>query len=232
MGLKKILRHIPQHVIDTTGMITAAQPINTIGELAVVRLPKEVSLGIRETSIEWGYLGLGYAYSKGRDGWDKIFNVNDASPSLVKGFSEFAYNTVAKSLQIMGIYAWNGVWDLSVWGTAIATSTVLAPIVGPVAGIGVDVMRYSTNMVPPGKESKYKFVQKIGRMTRPTRYAIAAGCIATSAGVMTATYNYFPDSWAKEPQRIEQPSSLEETLVELDGAVVLENIDNKVVKSE
>jgi len=198
MEIKQIGKGLAYHLVDTTALNTAANPIMAGLEITAFGMSDEVSINARIFASVIGYLGVGSLLAKGRDLSRRIFGVTEKSKEKVQQFHDGTYLAGFNAVFAPIMYTYSGETDLK--KIAIGTLGLMATgaVLGGPIGYAVDSFRDLTGLQNSERNSYPDLVRKQTPIVKKT---IATALIAASIGVMSATYsiNNFVREYFNQP---------------------------------
>ena len=134
------------HIVDSTALITATNPLLSALEVTVGGMSDDVSINARMTASALAYVGLAYALSKGRDMSKKVFKIVDQTKERVKQLHDAAYLAAFNVVFGPALYLFSGETDANkiAAGTAILVGT--GALVGGPVGYSIDTFRELTGI--------------------------------------------------------------------------------------
>jgi hypothetical protein len=187
--------NIKDHLINSTGMLVASNPLYMGIESGVSGLSKEICLNSRVLAAATVYCGIGQLYKKGRDGWRKTFNVTADSKEFVQDLHDRGYGLAFNAAFAPSFYFVAGSRNIKEIALASVVAGITGLFTGPVNGYGIDMAR---DLV--GKEEcKRKFYPDlIKKQNLKIKKAVAAGAIVGSLALCGAIYSLIPEDRSEE----------------------------------
>lgn len=182
--LEKIYGIGKTHLIESTAMLAATNPIFATLENVVWGMPDETSLNARLFAAGITYAGLGSVFSKGRDLSQKLFKIED-SKEVTQFLHDTSYIMALSAVLAPIIYTAAGASPEEVLkGTS--TAIAVSPLTGYVAGYALDGIRDLT-----GIKKSTRIPKKITGLPSKVKKCLAglliAGLVTTHYGIYKAT---------------------------------------------
>ena len=186
-------RQVLEHLIDSTAMNVALNPVFAAFETQVTGLSDETSLQARLLASGLSYAGLGVVFARGRDFSRNLFHISDSSSERAQTFHDTAYLALMNAGFAPVFYSLAGVrdpYELAI-GSLIATGIGAAS--GGLFGYVIDVFRDLTGLQP-----SQRLPAAIQRLSSKAKKGVAAGLVAASIGLMGGIYALNPDKPAAQ----------------------------------
>lgn len=192
---KQIHKELANYFVDTTGLLVASTPVFAAMEVFVSNMPVDVSLETRLKMTQLSYLGLGWAYGKGRDLSKKALKVTEQSKAWQKISLDIGYNVTFNAVISFPIYLSSGAnLQQALIGTEGAC--LLSTIAGPLNGYGIDTFRDLIGTKPTTRIPQY-----VQNMNTQVKKALAIGLVGASIGLTAGIYK-IKNGYSKPPQVI------------------------------
>ncbi|MFC1697973.1 hypothetical protein ACFL1H_06545 [Nanoarchaeota archaeon] len=187
--VKKFLTHL----IDSTALVTATNPIYCGFEVTIGNLSDIASKHARLFFSSLNYLGLGYIYSQGRDYSREKFNIkdNELKQNLHDIFYSFSFSLIIAPpiYSLSQLSAGETIDLLSLTKSTLMASGISAALGSPL-GYAIDIFRDLTGIEECSRSFYPKFIKK---QKSYVKKAICAGLIGLSIGAMGIIYSLTPD---------------------------------------
>ena len=185
--LRKIGKALAYHIVDTTALNTAANPIIGGLEVTAYGMSEDVSLNARLFASVVGYLGVASLLSRGRDLSRSIFKINDKTKEKVQQIHDGAFIAAFNAFFAPIMYAYSGETDFKkiVYGTlgVIGATAILG-------GYSIDVFRDLTGLKDCERSSYPDLIKKNKPSLKKGLAAFLVGAsIAINAGIYALTPN-------------------------------------------
>ncbi len=192
-------------LVDTTSLLTESNPIYSAFEVGVAGMSDSTSIKARLLAVGISYLGMGRAFTKGRDLSRKFFDITQESKEKVQYIHDIGY-TAAFNLAICPLmYYIAGARDMKEIAIGTLTATSFSAVNGGFLGYSVDIGRDLTGLEECTRQSYPKFIKK---QKKSVKKMIAAGLVAASIGAMAGIYSLTPNENNQNPsQTLEQQVS-------------------------
>jgi len=181
--MKVLYTKLKNHLIDTTAVATAMNPLMAGVEVGAAGMTNETSMHARLLGSVLLYAGLGSVYSQGRDLSKKLFGITKETSEVVKTIHDSAYTfafTVALQPPFYYVVGSRNVKEIII-GTIGAGA--ISSLFGPVTGYMVDTYRDFTDI--KGTERLPSFLKNHD----PTTKKYMAGLLtAASVGLLAGIY--------------------------------------------
>lgn len=185
MNLRNISSGLANHVVDSTAIITAINPVMSIVEKTINGMSNDVSINARILGTAMTFGGLGSVYSRGRDFSRKLFRVKASATEKAKQIHDTLYSMAYAVIISPPFYYAAGSRDLKeiVMGT-LATVGV-GTFFGGYMGYSIDAFRGLT-----GIEESERLPELVRKQNSYTQKGLAALLTAGSVGAMAAIYSF------------------------------------------
>jgi hypothetical protein len=206
MDSGKIKKGLLRHLVDSTALCVAGNPIWGALEVTLFGTPDDVSLNTgmsddlslhaRYVATGLTYAGLGSIISGGRKISRKLFKITDESKERVQQFHDAAYLAAYAAvycpiLYTASAYAASEEPDINeiAIGTGITMAVSFFPI-GPIMGYAIDAFEDLT-----GIEDSERVPEFIRRQNPIAKKGLAALLTAASIGITAGIYALTPDTF-------------------------------------
>ncbi len=207
MKTKQITKGLRNHIVDTTALLTASNPIYSTFETCVAGMSDGVSMNARLIASGISYLGMGFIFVKGRDVSRKAFKINDKTKETIQQTHDIIYTVGMNLIFAPPIYFASGEIDIKKIVIGTGTAMAFSAVTGGPMGYAVDAFRDLTGI----KESER--VPKLIRKQKPLiKKGLAALLVGTSIAAMAGIYSLTSDR--NETSNYEQPTGIEQVMGE------------------
>lgn len=182
MNLEKIVNGAKNYLVDTTGLLLASTPIYASMEVFFSQMSSETSLESRIKVAELSILGLGIAYSKGRDLVRSKLNITEETSELKQSLLDSIYNVAVNISVSIPIYLSSGA-NLKQALIGAFGASLLGFVSGPINGWSLDTFRDFAGTV----KSK-RLPKKLQNLSSGAKKALAVGLISTTIGSTALIY--------------------------------------------
>lgn len=185
---EKFKEYVKNNVVDSTAMLAVATPVFAGLETLVLGMSNEVSSHARLLTAGLGYVGFGYAITKGRDVYRKAVNVNDKSKKRTQLIHDTVYGALFNLVIGPPFYLLAGARDLTeiIGGTLIGMGYGL--VSGSLMGYSIDTYRDLTGI----KESQ-RLPSFIKKKSSKFKLGVAAMITAASIALTSGIYAIVPE---------------------------------------
>lgn len=83
MGIKRSSGWLKYHVIDSTALLAASNPIYSVFETCIAGMSDSVSINARLVATGLSYLGMGTMFARGRDFSRRLFKITDKTKERI-----------------------------------------------------------------------------------------------------------------------------------------------------
>jgi hypothetical protein len=184
MSLKNISRGLVNHVVDSTAIVTAINPVMSIVEKTVNGMSNDISINARILGTAITYGGLGSVYSKGRDLSRKLFGITASSTEKVKGVHDHLFSLAYSTVITPPFYYAAGSRDLKEIAIGTVTTMGIALAMGGAMGYSIDAFRDLT-----GIEESERLPDLVKNQNSYVKKGLAALLTMGSVGTMAAIYS-------------------------------------------
>lgn len=185
--MSSLYKTLVKNVVDSTAMAAVCNPILAFFGNVILGFSDELTLGSRISGTLLQYLGIGFAYTKGRECLHHILKIDHKSRR--ERWYDVFYGGVFSATISAGIFAANGA-TLEEIAYGSMTHAGLGLVMGMPAGYAVDVFRDLTGIEQSVRTPSY--VRCFGRRAK---LAVAAAAVAVSVGLVGATLAATPDTF-------------------------------------
>lgn len=185
-SIGRIYGYVKRHIVDTTGVLVTSNPLFTISENVIGGMPDEVSMANRIDGSILFYLGAGSIFSKGRDFYYKLLNIEN---SKYKGVHDAAFGAMFGALFNGAVTATNTQSLEDIAAGAVA-GAITGSITGVPAGYAIDTFRDLTDI-----NTSKRLPPKIRNLPSKLKKCLAVGLIAASIGLMGGIYKATPENF-------------------------------------
>lgn len=182
-----IYEKVRNHIVDTTAILVASNPIFTISENVISGMSDKLSLANRINGSALFYLGAGYVFAKGRDFYYDLLKID--KDSKLKGFHDAVWGTIYGALFNGAVTATN-VQSLDEIVVGAVSGALTGGIAGAPSGYAIDAFRDLTDVNPSERLPK-----KIRNLPSKIKKGIVAGVIAASIGLTGGIYKATPENY-------------------------------------
>ena len=187
--VSKVKENLKYHLVDTTALLASANPLFSAMEVGIAGMSDEVSINSKITIAAISYLGMGFAFSRGRDLSRKFFKISDKTKEKVQIFHDIAYTATFNLVMSPIIYSSMGA-DLEQSIIGGVSSAGISIVIGPLSGYSVDVARDLTGLKDCDRISYPKAIKKQKpSLKKGLAGLLVAGSILTMAGIYSLTPN-------------------------------------------
>ncbi|MFC1682124.1 hypothetical protein ACFL0X_00735 [Nanoarchaeota archaeon] len=181
--MKKISSSLKLHLVDTTAMLSASNPIYSGFEVFFAGMNNMVSINARGIASGLAYLGLGSLFARGRDLSRRLFRVTDRTRERIQYLHDMGYTATMNLLLAPPIYLASGETDIKkiAMGTGIAMA--FSTVTGWPMGYAVDNFR---DLI--GLQESERVSNKIREQSPSVKKGLAALVTAGSVGLMAGIY--------------------------------------------
>ncbi len=215
--LKSLGELLKYHLTDTVSLNSFANPILGALEVTAYGLSDEVSLNTRILATGLSFLGMGGAFSKGRDFSKKLLKITDQTKERYHAIHDTIYPAAFNLLVAPPIYYASGAR-----GDEIVPATLGAIAFGMVSGgaIGyvIDAFRDLTSLKECERAS---YPDSIREKSPGFKKTLATAYVLGSLAVMGGIYSLSPDKFDGSEQTQIQPAGQE---------IVLDSSEYQVTK--
>ena len=185
----KLKDNLKYHIIDSTALLAESTPFFAAFEVGLAGMSDEVSLNARVIAAGATYfLGMGWAYAKGRDLSRKLFKVKETTKERIQFLHDSAYLGTFNIAVAPLIYLAAGARDPKEILIGTAAAVGLGSVNGAPLGYAVDMFRDLTGLRECKRPSYPKSFKKLGSKTKKGLAALlTAGAIALTAGIYSLT---------------------------------------------
>jgi hypothetical protein len=218
MNLKKAVDWAKYHLIDSTALVVATNPIFCALESTVGRtlgdMTDDVSISARAVATATVFGGVGTAFARGRDLSKRFFKITDETREIIHTVHDTLYPVAFNMVISPPMYALSQyLAEGEITPRAVATGTGiamgLAPFIGYPAGYAIDTFRDMFGL----EECKRKYYPDLIRRQKGSiKKGLAALLTASSIATMAGIYALTPNG---EETDIAQPTEIHETLEEI-----------------
>lgn len=188
--INKIIDNLKYHFIDSTAMLAESTPIFAAFETGLAGMSDEVSINARLFSTGLSYLGMGYAYAKGRDLSRKLFKIKETTKEKIQGLHDSVYLSAFNLVVAPLIYFASGTRDPKEIAIGTASAVTFGLVNGAPMGYAVDLFRDLTGLKNCERPSYPNLLKKQNSKIKKSLAALlTAGAIALTAGVYALTPN-------------------------------------------
>ncbi len=207
MNFRKVREGLKYHLVDTTALLTASNPIYSGTETLITRMSDGISINARLIASGIAYLGVGFVFARGRDLSKKLFKINDRTKELVQYSHDIAFTATMNLVFAPLIYLASGETDIK--KITIGTGAVMAfsAITGGPMGYAVDVFRDLTGLKKCERKSYPSLIKK---QRSSVKKGLAALLVGTSIATMAGIYALTPNR--NETPNYEQPIAIEQII--------------------
>ncbi len=176
-----VLKGMKNYFVDTTGIFLASTPFFAGLEVFAFGMPVSTSLESRLKVIQFGYLGMGILYTKGRDLCQDFFKVDEKSLGK-KTFYDSIYNVSFNMAVSVPIYLSSGASIEQTIKGSIGVS-LLGLVTGPINGYCIDTFR---DLV--GTKEFLRLPESIRNIKSKGKKVIATSLVIASVGMTAGVY--------------------------------------------
>ncbi len=180
----KIYEKVRDHVVDTTAVLVASNPLFTISENILSGMSDELSIDNRIKGSLLFYFGAGFLFSKSRDMYNKLLNVKE--DSRYKGLHDTLLGAIFGAGFNAMITATNSQSLEDITAGAFA-GFIPGSITGFPVGYAIDTFRDFT-----GITSSKRIPERIRNLPKKVKNTLAIGLVAVSLAFMSGVYNATP----------------------------------------
>jgi hypothetical protein len=188
--IQKIRENLKEHLVVTTALLTECTPIYSAFETLVAGMSDTVSINARLFVTKLSYLGLGWAFTKGRSISRDYFSITEQTKEKIQSLHDAAYATTFNMVLGPAIYYACGARDTKEIAVGTLCAMGIATINGAPAGYAIDISKDLTGLEPCERKYYPNFIKKQSPNIKKT---IAAGLVAASIGLSSLIYSLTPD---------------------------------------
>ena len=190
-NIRKIGRGLAQHIVDTTALNAAANPIIGGLEVTAFGMSDEVSFNARIFASVVGYLGVASLISRGRDYSRSLFKITDKTSEKIQQVHDGAFIAAFNGFFCPIMYTYSGETDVKkiIYGTLGAMA--VGSIFGGTFGYSIDTFRDLIGLKSCERESYPELIKK---RKSSVKKGIAGLLIGTSIGINAGIYALTPDN--------------------------------------
>lgn len=182
---------LKNHVIDSTGLLITATPINALLEVFVYDMSVKTSLNTRIYGAELTYLGMGICYDTGREFMRNKLKITDTTSEKIQTLADSIYSAGFSSIVSYPLYLLSGASEeAAIKGTVGAA--VVSLFAGSIIGYGLDTFKDFT-----GIQKTKRLPKLLQNTSKNMKKILAAGLIVSSLAITAGAYeikeNYYND---------------------------------------
>ena len=178
------------HVVDGTALLAASNPVYSAFEVGLAGMSDDVSIKARSFATLLTFLGMGTAFSRGRDVSRKLFHITDKTNEAIQYTHDTIYTAAFNLAVAPPIYLASGSRDLKEIAIGTGIAMAFSAVNGPLMGYAVDVFRDLTGLRKSERKSYPKFIRKQKPTMKKTLAALlTAGSVAAMVGIYALTPN-------------------------------------------
>ncbi|MEK6862399.1 MAG: hypothetical protein AABY07_10645 [Nanoarchaeota archaeon] len=196
MSTKKLYEIVKRHVVDSTAVVIATNPIWALAETTFLEFPDELSIKTRLLSSAFTYLGAGSILSFGRDISQRLFKIHEEARRKNYVVHDSLYLAAITGLTSPINYLAAGA-DIKETIYGSVASAVLALFSGGIWGYATDVFRDLTGI----KKCK-RLPENIRNLPKKKKLGLAGLIIASSIAVNAEIYDMTPELY--RPPKVRQ----------------------------
>lgn len=182
--MRKSYEKVRSHVVDTTAVLVASNPIFTLSENVLSGMSDKLSIDNRINGSLLFYLGAGFLFSKGREVYNRLLNIKE--DSKYKGLYDVVWGTIFGAGFNAAVTATNSQSLEDIAAGAFA-GAITGSVTGFPAGYSIDTFRDFTGISP-----SERLPEKVKGFSRKAKKGLAVGLIAASLAFMSGVYKATP----------------------------------------
>ena len=190
MERSKMYEGLKRHIVDSTAILSVANPIFSALETMVIGMSNEISINAKIVGSISAFSGLGSLIAKGRDISRGLFGIDEKTSEKKQGLHDALYNAIINLAIAPLTYLASGERNFKkiAIGTAIAAGTGI--VSGWPIGYSIDAFRDLTGISPSER------LPNLVKKQKPrTKLGLAALITALSIGAMATIYTLNPHKY-------------------------------------
>ncbi len=203
--INKIINNLKNHLVDSTAMLAESTPVFAAFETGIAGMSDEVSINARLFATGTTYLGIGYAYAKGRDLSRELFKIKETTKEKIQSLHDAVYSGAFNLFFAPIMYSVSGARDIKEIAIGTAGGIALGLVNGAPMGYAVDLFRDLTGLKDCERPSYPNSLKKQNSKTKKSLAVLfTAGAIALTAGIYALTSDKQDKQNVQHQQQIKQ----------------------------
>lgn len=196
---KKIRAGLKRNLVDCTAMLAIANPVYTLLEKTLLKMPDALSQNARLTGACITYAGIGVFSTIVRDKSRSFFKITQESSEKLIGIHDTIFGTIFGATITTGMYYALGRTSLEQIATGAGTAAAISLALSYPCNYAVDSFRDFTDI-----ERSPRLPRKIQCLPSKYKKVLGSLIVAGSLATLPIIYHYTPTYQNARPETYEQ----------------------------